>query len=723
MWRRHRWIAILLTSAVLSPSTAYAANTQSKRVSSNSDIRVVAVTPDSSGNFVLLSTSRSRQLGFPTIRYMPSGDGHSIMTVDFAGAIFQPQQAAMTFANSKVHQMRIGQLQQFPPIMRISMVADSTDAFGHVDFRSAPGSLTIKLPEKSYAVAPPSSAPLLPRTALAPPTTALAPPTSALAPPTSAPAFLTAAPAPPTTAPAPPATAPAPATTAPAVPTTAPARPRTSLAPPTTALAPPTTAPALRTTAPALPATAMPRGAPDKTPRTKTQTPIAAEAAAGAAASDAKYLPWMGDDEPPKPAPEAAPPGKLKRFFHKLFSHDNREPEAAEAPGQPAQPPTTTPPAPKLAPAIARKQPAAKQSTKSASPATITTSVASAPIRVSGSAGPDRFWINIASTVHFTYRTFRLANPDRLVVDITGIDQPSLQVAPIAENSYIKGLRVGNPDHNTNLTRIVCDLATAQIADSTAPQDGPNNTALKIILQKEPNATAANMPPVAPDLAAIPKALHAGMTVVLDAGHGGTDPGAQRGDIQEKAITLDIVEKLRRALESKNVKCYLTRSGDAFVSLEERVRITNQLNPDAFVSIHINSLETNNGTTGIETYYQTDRSKDLAALIHASLVKGLAAPDRGVRKARFYVINHTPVPAILAEVGFISNKDERDKLISSDYQVQIASAVADGVILYLSGTTHNASSSGPTGFTQNLQTAKVQPLQSKQKRLAATRSL
>jgi N-acetylmuramoyl-L-alanine amidase len=636
MWRRHRWIAILLASATLSISSAYASNTQSKRFSSNSDIRVVAVTPDTAGNFVLLNTLKSRQLGFPTIRYMPSGDGHSIMTVDFAGVVFQPQQAAMSFTNSAVKSVRVGQLQQFPPIMRISMVADRAEVFGGVDFRSAPGTLTIKLPaangggKKSYEIA--------------------------------------------------------------TMPPVAPERASTSVPAPAPATTP----------AAAKPAVATPSG------------------------SDAKYLPWTGDDEAPKPAPEPAQPGRFKRFLHKLFSHDNNETEPQQAPAVTAPPPVKQPVMPKPAPALSRKPPAQAKPVKPAAPSTITTAIASAPIRVSGAAGPDRFFINIASTAHFTYRTFRLANPDRLVVDITGIEQPSLQVAPIAENPYIKGVRVGNPDHNTNITRIVCDLATTQIGETTTVQEAQNSTALNIILQKDPNAASATatngMPPVAPEIV-VPKSLRPGMTVVLDAGHGGHDPGAQRGDIQEKALTLDITEKLRKALEAKNVKCYMTRSNDTFVSLEDRVRITNQLNPDAFVSIHINSLETNNSTTGIETYYQTDRSKDLAALIHASLVKGLSAPDRGVRKARFYVINHTPVPAILAEVGFISSKDERDKLISSDYQEQIASAVADGVILYLSGTTHSASSSAPSGFTQNLQTAKAQQLQSKQKRLAATRSL
>jgi hypothetical protein len=94
-------------------------------------------------------------------------------------------------------------------------------------------------------------------------------------------------------------------------------------------------------------------------------------------------------------------------------------------------------------------------------------------------------------------------------------------------------------------------------------------------------------------------------------------------------------------------------------------------------------MESASDIHGIETYYQTEQSKALADFIHESLVTQLDAPDRSVRRARFYVIKNTPVPAVLAEVGFISNKEERDKLISSDYQKKIAEALDAGVMLYL----------------------------------------
>ena len=176
------------------------------------------------------------------------------------------------------------------------------------------------------------------------------------------------------------------------------------------------------------------------------------------------------------------------------------------------------------------------------------------------------------------------------------------------------------------------------------------------------------------------------------------------------------MEKLKRDLQKNGVHVRLTRSDDSFVSLEDRVKVSNETRPDAFVSVHINSLETNVNTTGIETYYQNDVSKDLAQLIHTALVKELGAPDRGVRRARFYVINHTARPSILAEVGFISNKEERDKLASAEYQAHIAEALSDGVLVYLAShrqaaelgtTSSSAASPKQQSFTQNLQSKTV----------------
>lgn len=267
------------------------------------------------------------------------------------------------------------------------------------------------------------------------------------------------------------------------------------------------------------------------------------------------------------------------------------------------------------------------------------------------------------------YRSFRLSDPPRYVLDfIEGSPADgTLPESPCPD--VLKAIRSGRPDGDNSAVRLVLDLADPMLSVKEELQPGDESLMLTLVQE-----TAQRQAPAGT------------VTVVLDAGHGGSDPGAQRGDLREKDMTMGITLKLKKNLEKQGIRVVLTRSDDTFVSLEDRVRITNEVKPDCFVSVHINSLESDSHICGIETYYQNDCSRPLAGKIHQSLVGQLQVPDRSVRKARFYVVNHTPHPAILAEVGFISNKQEREKLMSNDYQGKIADALNQGIIMYLSET-------------------------------------
>ena len=286
------------------------------------------------------------------------------------------------------------------------------------------------------------------------------------------------------------------------------------------------------------------------------------------------------------------------------------------------------------------------------------------------------------------YKVFRLHEPERYVVDFDGLPAlQSAQLPSIEEELLVKGMRTGTPD-DTGLThRLVLDLKdnTVDVADELV--DNGRSLSLRI----RPSASAP-----------MPSQLKAQLVkdklIVLDAGHGGSDPGAQRSGVSEKDLTLQITNQLRKRLSQLGARVVMTRSDDTFVSLEDRVKITNETQPDLFVSIHINALESTSSIYGIETYYQTDQSRALATAIHQQLVQGLSVPDRSVRKARFYVINHTAVPAILAEVGFISNQQERDNLGSADYQVKIADSVSSGIVQYLTEKQELAGKSGKQAF-------------------------
>ncbi len=174
-------------------------------------------------------------------------------------------------------------------------------------------------------------------------------------------------------------------------------------------------------------------------------------------------------------------------------------------------------------------------------------------------------------------------------------------------------------------------------------------------------------------------------TVALDAGHGGDDVGATRNGIYEKDITLKISKMLEKDLKKKDIKVYMIREKDQTVSLADRSIFSNEKRPDVFVSVHVNS-SINEDIKGIETHWWKEDSKTYAQYVHDEMKKNIKTwntTDRGLFKSQFYVINHTDAPAILCEIGFISNKDERGEIIKNKRQEEIAQAIADGIYNYL----------------------------------------
>lgn len=169
--------------------------------------------------------------------------------------------------------------------------------------------------------------------------------------------------------------------------------------------------------------------------------------------------------------------------------------------------------------------------------------------------------------------------------------------------------------------------------------------------------------------------------IVIDPGHGGNDVGAIRGDITEKEITLDVSKRVRNILEKKGYKVEMTRDNDKTVSLQDRVAFSESEHPDIFVSIHVNSSEKPE-ITGIETHYYRQESMSLAQTVHAALASNIKTNNRGLFKSKFYVINHTTAPAILVEIGFISNDGERAELVSDKRKQATAKAIAEGVENY-----------------------------------------
>ena len=170
--------------------------------------------------------------------------------------------------------------------------------------------------------------------------------------------------------------------------------------------------------------------------------------------------------------------------------------------------------------------------------------------------------------------------------------------------------------------------------------------------------------------------------VVIDPGHGGSDYGAIREGINEKDITLDLSQRVASILKSKGYKVALTRADDTYLGLQERCDFTEEENPEIFVSIHVNSAVATE-PSGLETHYYHENSIVLAETIQKHLVKEIDSKDRGVLKSKFYVINHTDVPAVLVETGFLSNAEERAEIITEKRKQATAKAISDGIMEYL----------------------------------------
>lgn len=197
--------------------------------------------------------------------------------------------------------------------------------------------------------------------------------------------------------------------------------------------------------------------------------------------------------------------------------------------------------------------------------------------------------------------------------------------------------------------------------------------------------------------AGIPANALAGKTIVIDPGHGGPDSGAVGpGRTYEKNDNLAIALALNDILKEAGAVTILTRDGDnspaAHYSeaedLDARVRIANQSNADLFISIHQNA-SSNASVRGTETYYSSDNaqseaSRYLAQCIQSTSVSILNTNNRGVKEARFYVIRHTSMPAILLETGFISNPSEEKRLKNSTFQKNVAAAIFQGIYNYYS---------------------------------------
>ena len=171
--------------------------------------------------------------------------------------------------------------------------------------------------------------------------------------------------------------------------------------------------------------------------------------------------------------------------------------------------------------------------------------------------------------------------------------------------------------------------------------------------------------------------------IVLDPGHGGYDPGAVRSGLAERDIVLAVARQVAGLLEGK-VDLTLTRyTNDYYPTLGDRSAMSNALSTTRFVSIHINASSAVSASGAESFYYKGSSSIQLAQAIQQRLTSYAGMKNRNVRFANYAVIRNTQAPAVLAELGFLSNSADRAKLASPAYQTRYAQAIADGILATL----------------------------------------
>jgi N-acetylmuramoyl-L-alanine amidase len=380
---------------------------------------------------------------------------------------------------------------------------------------------------------------------------------------------------------------------------------------------------------------------------------------------------------------------------------------------------------------------------------------------------PDGMRVTIALDAESSYRAERLERPRRVFFDLKNVRPvAALQDATLRfADDIVREIRLGR--HPQNTTRVVMDMEGLEnysvftlydpfrlVIDfqrSTAATAGTHPQPVAMPSTPPPSPPVVSGPAVAstvspPPLRELPirltpptlptansngqfslaRQLGLGISrIVIDAGHGGHDPGARANGLSEAELVLDVAQRLAKLLQKQpGVDVVLTRDRDVFIPLEERTAIANREGADLFLSIHANAAR-NSRARGVETYFlnfapnadaeaiaarenagstrtmhnlpeivkaialnnKINESRDFAAMVQRSMVRRLSPRNRqlrdlGVKQAPFVVLIGAGMPSVLAEISFVTHKQEAQLLKSGVYRQHIAEALLEAVLKY-----------------------------------------
>ena len=328
----------------------------------------------------------------------------------------------------------------------------------------------------------------------------------------------------------------------------------------------------------------------------------------------------------------------------------------------------------------------------------------------------------------------KTGSPNRLLIDLAD-SRPDSKIRPGVKitDSFLSRIRLDlSASGHTRLLLDFSDLKRFNVSTESSPfrlvisaakTDGalPGGSTLgKSLQSEEPVRAASGMLP-----SNIAKQLGLSVaSVMIDAGHGGKDPGTSHNGIIEREVTLDIAKQVGALLAARGMKVYYTRTNNSWVSLEARSQKANEVKADLMISIHVNA-SLNPAITGLETYYlnfasssdavklagvenamsdrklgeleglladlmlgaRTQESRRLARNVQDTTLarlgkKKYSTKDGGIKSAPFHVLLGSGMPGVLVEVGYCTNKQEAKRLASPAYRAALADGIASGILVY-----------------------------------------
>jgi len=286
-------------------------------------------------------------------------------------------------------------------------------------------------------------------------------------------------------------------------------------------------------------------------------------------------------------------------------------------------------------------------------------------------------YVQLKAQGPLSYDMFMLTGPERLVLDLKNVDPTDLPEKIEVGSEAVSQLRTGWLTQNPPVMRLVFDLK-GTVANLDRLSDDRTQLNLDIFIPK-------------------PGSFLNGRVIAIDAGHGGSDPGAiGPTGLREKDVTLDLALRLQKILTAHGAKVVMTRTNDSFVDLYERTAIAGRNGAEVFLSIHINA-NPNRDKNGTSTYYRRDTgdlapgvnqadNRRLASLVQSELLRTLSRRSLGVLQSNFVVLRTSPVPAALAEVAFVSNYEEEQMLRQDTVRQKVAESLAQSLNNYFAPT-------------------------------------